>query len=102
MANISAYFFSLIFHIGIFLLLIFGFEFKSPLPVLENSHQVDVISASILGDTPKSKILPKAEITPPLLKAPEKPIEVPKKEIAPVEKKEIISLKIVKKIKKPD
>lgn len=45
-------------HAAILLLLVVNFYFSSPTPVLENSNKNDVISAVVLGDTTKSKILP--------------------------------------------
>jgi len=53
------FFLSLTLHSVILLVLILGFDFVSPLPVIENTNKNDVISAVILGDTVKSKILPK-------------------------------------------
>lgn len=66
---------SVIFHISILLLLIVGYHFTTPLAVVENTNKQDVISAVVLGDTPKSHILPKEikkEPAPPL---PEKVVE---------------------------
>lgn len=52
---------SCVFHAGIVFALIFSYEFASPLAVVENTNQHDVISAVVLGDTAKSKILPYEE-----------------------------------------
>ena len=46
-------------HVVILLALIVSYEFSSPMPVLENTNQQDVISAVILCDSAKSKIIPK-------------------------------------------
>ena len=53
----SYLFASLFFHSLILLILIIGIEFSSPLFVVENTNQHDVISAVVLGDTPKSKMI---------------------------------------------
>ncbi len=45
-------------HGLILLALIISFEFSDPMAVIENTNQQDVISAVVLGDTAKSKILP--------------------------------------------
>lgn len=58
---------SLTFHVGLLLLFFFNFEFLNTTPVFENSVQKDSISVVILGESPKSKILPQkvlAKITP--------------------------------------
>ncbi|HTM64584.1 MAG TPA: hypothetical protein VL360_08840, partial [Gammaproteobacteria bacterium] len=52
---------SFAFHAAILLALILNYEFSSPLRVVENTNQHDVISAVVLGDTAKSKILPHEE-----------------------------------------
>lgn len=56
---------SLVFHVAVLLVLILSFDFAAPLPVLENTNQHDVISAVVLGDTAKSKIVPKPVSPPP-------------------------------------
>jgi len=45
-------------HAAILFLLIVNFYFSSPTPVLQNSNKNDIISAVVLGDTAKSKMLP--------------------------------------------
>src|SRR3990167_2160064 len=76
---------SCVFHTGILLALILSYEFSRPLAVIENTNEHDVISAVILGDTAKSKILPhEAPATKPV--PPPKPEPV-KKEVAPPPKK---------------
>lgn len=77
---------SIVLHIVLLLVLILGFESSALLPVFENTNQNDVISAVVLGDTAKSKILPKHVVknTPQVKPEPEKPKIKPK----PVEKPE--------------
>ncbi len=70
---------SCVFHAGILLALIVSYSFSSPMFVIENTNQHDVISAVILGDTAKSKILPHEA---PAVKPVQKPEPV-KKEVAP-------------------
>lgn len=72
--SLSRYLFlSLVFHVIILLFFILGFDIRQPLAVLENTNQQDIISAVVLGDTSKSKILtPQSSV----MSAPkEKPIE---------------------------
>lgn len=69
-------FISIAAHVVILLILILGFDFAAPLPVLENTNKNDVISAVVLGDTAKSKILPTK-----LASKPPTPVKEPKKEI---------------------
>ena len=45
-------------HVGVLLVFILSYEFSSPLAVIENTNQHDVISAVVLGDAPDSKMLP--------------------------------------------
>lgn len=56
---------SLLCHVGILSLLVLGFDFTSPLPVIVNTSQHDVISAVVLGDSPNSKIIKEQPVTPP-------------------------------------
>lgn len=71
-------------HALILLALIISFEFSEPMAVLENTNQQDVISAVVLGDTAKSKVLPHEQPapTPP---PPPKPVvkDTPKPPPAP-------------------
>lgn len=67
---------SCVFHAAIFCGLVLGYEYIQPTPVLKNSNKHDVISAVILGDTIKSKVLPHEE---PPATLPEKPKVVEKK-----------------------
>lgn len=111
---------SLLLHAGILLAIVFEYHFASPLIVVENTNQHDVISAVVLGDTAKSKILPheeaakpkpvpvpkpkpepKPEPVKPIVKAEAKPPEPKKPEIKKVEPKvdpDAISLKAQKKL----
>ncbi|HEU5281303.1 MAG TPA: cell envelope integrity protein TolA [Gammaproteobacteria bacterium] len=52
-------------HALVLLALILTYEFSEPMAVVENTNQHDVISAVVLGDTAKSKILPHEAPTPP-------------------------------------
>lgn len=101
-------------HVVILLIFILGLDNKTPLPVLENTNKNDVISAVVLGDTAKSKIIPqkimqqaptpiakKEEIKPLPQEIPKptqapKPVSTPK----PIEiKKDAIALKAIDKKK---
>ncbi|MBA3660875.1 MAG: cell envelope integrity protein TolA [Gammaproteobacteria bacterium] len=82
---------SLVLHVGILSIFVLSFELATLPPVLENSNHPPVINAVILGETPKSKILPQE--TPPLeiTENAVKPIVPPPlkiiaKEIPPAEK----------------
>lgn len=83
--SLSRYLFlSIILHVMIVLFFVLGFETMSPLAVLENTNQQDVISAVVLGDTAKSKILPHDQPKPPPVKAIKpKPLPEPNVEEAP-------------------
>lgn len=95
---------SLVFHLAVILLLVLGFDFAAPMVVVENTNKQDVISAVILGDTVKSKIITQAK--PPAVKVePPKPkpkeVKVEPKPVTPPEvKKDVIALKKPEK-KKP-
>ena len=52
-------------HAAILLVLTLNFYFASPTPVLQNTNKNDVISAVVLGDTAKSKILPQKKALQP-------------------------------------
>ncbi|TAK72296.1 MAG: cell envelope integrity protein TolA [Gammaproteobacteria bacterium] len=75
------------FHLLVLFLLIMGFDVTTPLPVFENTNKNDVISAVMLGDSTKSKILPQEQ--------PPKPTPV----VQPIVKKEVIALKPAEKKK---
>lgn len=64
-----------LFHAGIVLALVLSYELTTPLAVIENTNQHDVISAVVLGDTAKSKVLPH-----------EKPAATPEQKPDPVKK----------------
>jgi colicin import membrane protein len=69
--------------VGIVLVLVLGYDFVSPLPVVENTNKNDVISAVVLGDTAKSKILPQNPPPEPvkqMVKEEPKPEPLPKPE----------------------
>lgn len=94
--------FSAVFHVFVFLFFVLGFDFSAPIPVIENTNKNDVISAVVLGDTPKSRILPNLP-TPKIQQAEkEKPApkekNVPKPQVAEV-KKDVIALKAIDKKK---
>lgn len=50
---------SLAFHLGVLLIFVLGLDQFSSLIVFENTNKQDVISAVVLGDTEKSRVLPK-------------------------------------------
>lgn len=81
------------FHAAILLALTLSYRAAQPLAVIENTSQHDVISAVVLGDTDKSKILPHEE---PSARPQPRPEPV-KKEVLPPKTKmidnEVISLK---------
>lgn len=82
--------FSLGIHSLILLLFVLGFEYNASHPVFENTNQNDVISAVVLGDTAKSKILPKQPAPEPVREIVQKEAPAPIKPVsAPVEKEEI-------------
>jgi colicin import membrane protein len=87
-------------HAAILLVLTLNFYFTSPMPVLENTNKNDIISAVVLGDTTKSKILPQKTPAPPKPPEPPKLPEPPKpKTVAkvipplPTPKPDVIALK---------
>ncbi len=89
---------SIFFHVGVLALLTFSMRFASNIPVLENTNHEDIISAVVLGDSPKSKVITDPLNTPPpLLKAPPKvaPIKPPQEA-----KKDAIPLKVMPPKKK--
>lgn len=95
-------------HAAIFLALVLSYEFSSPLAVVENTNQHDVISAVVLGDVATSKILPHEEpaAQPKPKPEPEKKVVTPPPELAksepkkaepkPVIDKDVIALKAAK------
>lgn len=90
---------SIFLHLFVLLVLVLGFDFSAPLPVLENTNKNDIISAVVLGDSPKSKILPEQPTAAPMVKTEEAKKPIPEEKVkAPVElKKETIPLAVDKK-----
>jgi colicin import membrane protein len=79
-------------HVTLLLIFILGFDLSSSMVVIENTNKQDVISAVVLGDTAKSKIIPRDPPSKPLeevVKREPKPKVEPKprpvKEIQPQE-----------------
>lgn len=94
---------SICFHILILLVLVLGFDFSLPLVVIENTNKTDVISAVVLGDTPKSQILPDKPVPAPEVKSEKETKPPPEKAKAPVVvKKDAIPLATDKKKKDKD
>lgn len=92
------------FHVVILLVLVLGYDFTEPLSVIENTNKNDIISAVVLGDSAKSKILPQQIPAPqPEVKPEPKPIEPPKAQPKVVEQKDtqkdVIALQAEKKKK---
>lgn len=92
---------SIAFHVVILLVLVLGFDTTSNMFVFQNTDKNDVISAVVLGDTAKSKILPQ-KITPqPVQEVKEQPKPQPETKpqtaSAPPIKKDVIALKPDKK-----
>lgn len=74
---------SICIHAVVLLFLILGFDFTTPMPVIENTNKTDIISAVILGDTDKSKIIPHEQpVPPPPPVVKELPKPIPPKEVA--------------------
>ena len=81
---------SVSFHLIILLVLVISASFSTPLAVIQNTNQHDVISAVVLGDTAKSKILPQEETIKPA------PAPIKKEEVKP-----LVAEKIAKAEPKP-
>lgn len=98
MANPKKYFFiSIFFHAIILLVLILGFDFTTPLPVVENTNKNDIISAVVLGDIQESKILPQKIASKPIEEIKPQPEPLPKKIQPEVKiKKDVIALTVKK------
>lgn len=99
---------SVVSHLVLLLIFAISFEFTSPLIVVENTNKNDIISAVVLGDSAKSKILPQKPTPKPVEKVEKeepKPKELPKeKEEKPAQQvkqvdKEAIALKAIEKKK---
>jgi len=90
---------SVIVHTAILLVLVLGLDVTSPLAVVENTNKHDVISAVVLGDSPKSKILPQEPAPPPVQEiAKEEPKPEPKPILKPEPKPEPLKPKPVPKL----
>lgn len=88
------FYLSLTAHLLILAIFIFSFDWQSTQPVIENTNEHDVISAVILGDTAKSRILPKKSVKE--VKA--QPV-VAQSDVKPIEKD---AISLAKKPKKMD
>lgn len=89
---------SLSVHVAVLIALILNLDFSQPLAVVENTNQHDVISAVVLGDVEKSKVLPQQSVSQPTPKLKiEQPKEAPKKPEPVVAKKDVIPLKSIEK-----
>lgn len=86
-------------HGLLLLTFIIGFEFAPKQFVFKNTNQQDVISAIVLGDSSKSKILPEQKANPPpQVKPNEKPQQTAVKQVPEVAKpKDVVILKAEKK-----
>ncbi len=98
---------SIVLHVAVLLAFVFSLNFSSSTPVIQNTNKHDVISAVVLGDIPKSKILPQKivkEMAQPVKKLPEVAKTLPKKieQPQPPVKQEVIVLKKVEDHKKRD
>ncbi len=94
---------STILHVAVLIVLIAGYDFTAPLPVLENTNKNDVISAVVLGDSPKSKMLPQ-KVTPPparqiVKEEPTPPEAAPQLKNTVKIQKEVLALKAAQKKK---
>lgn len=89
-------------HLVLLLILVLGFDHTSTIPVFENTNKNDVISAIVLGDTAKSKILPKKIVE----SAPPAPAVATKQDVIPlkkaIDKKKLAQKKALEALKKPD
>lgn len=91
---------SLVLHVGVVALLILGLDVTSPMVVIENTNQHDVISAVVLGDTAKSKILrdePAPLPPPPPVESKSEPPPPPKIVVKPAPDKNVIALEAARK-----
>lgn len=93
---------SAVFHIVVLLILIVSFESTSTLPVFENTNKNDIISAVVLGDTAKSKILPKQTPPPPPVVKKEEPVTPPKPTPVKQVQESVQTQKDVIALKKPE
>jgi colicin import membrane protein len=99
---------SIVCHVVVLFALIVSFDHSSPLAVIENTNQHDVISAVILGDIAKSKLILKQPTPPPVEAVQPKPKPQPTKTIQQAEtkqkpiEKDVIALKAAAKKKVVD
>jgi colicin import membrane protein len=93
---------SAVLHAGILLIFLLGFDYSSPLAVIENTNKHDIISAVVLGDTADSKLLPQKAAAKP--KPPEPLPPVPQKNTAAKSQpdKDVIALQAAEKKKLAD
>lgn len=78
---------SLLLHVICLLILTLHLEFSSPIPVVVNTAKQDMISAVILGDSPKSNILPEKKAPAPIQTKVATPLkETISKKVMPPEK----------------
>lgn len=92
--QISFFAIAALLHVIVLIMLIISYEFNAPLTVFENTNQRDVISAVVLGDTPKSKILPEnppPQIVPKKIAEPAPAKPAIQKEVP--QKKDVVALK---------
>lgn len=89
-------------HALVLLAFIVSYEFSEPMVVIENTNQHDVISAVVLGDTAKSKILPHETPAPtPPPPKPQAKVTPPPPAPAPKVTTDAIALKVDKTPPKP-
>lgn len=81
-------------HLSILAVLMLGYAFSQPLIVFQNSNKQDVITAVVIGDSEKSKIVTPKNVPPPPVPI-VKPQVVPKPEIKPFNK-DVVILKPIK------
>lgn len=94
---------SFILHVIVVLFFVLSFETITPLAVLENTNQQDVISAVVLGDTAKSKILPHDEPKPqPVKEVIPKPLPIPEETPSPAVTPKETAAKEVAQVPPPD
>ncbi len=107
--NSNYFIISVVFHVAVVIILALGFDFTAPLAVIENTNKNDVISAVVLGDTAKSKILPQKPTPEPVQQVakpeskptppPPPPPKLVSKALQEAIQKDVIALKITEKKK---
>lgn len=85
-------------HIIVLSFFIFSFYSASMLPVFENTNEQDVISAVILGDSVKSKIVAPPQTIPQMKN--QEPLPAAKTKLAASNEKDVIAIKPQKDLKK--